>query len=447
MPWPVYLALKHLFPTGRRASFFTVVSILGVTLGVAVLLVVQSVMNGFANEYAINLIRAQGHIQIRSGALIEDPEPIVKLAKSVPGVVSAEPYALGQIMLEFNNRPAFPAARAIAWPAQYPRTAQEKAMAPHADTTFPSALSIDVNRADQQPLEQTLVVGKLDDLDDNSILLGYGLAADLGVHVGDTVKVYTPLMLNRLESKEVLLPLSLTVAGIYQTGWTVADDNTIVVTLRKMQDLYGLDGEVHGVEVRLDNNDLDHSYDVAAALNAKLAPLNAERAAKGDTAPLRALTWLEVNSDLMQILGVEKAVMFYIMIFIVVVASFSIASSLVTSVVRKTREIGVLGALGARPKHIAAVFCLQGFFIGLVGVCLGVALAFLLLECRQPIIEKFVDRRLLLEFYKFLSFPVEYRAEDFIKIILFTLIITTLAGMLPAWRAARLKPAECLRYE
>ncbi|MGA2052930.1 MAG: FtsX-like permease family protein, partial [Opitutales bacterium] len=157
--------------------------------------------------------------------------------------------------------------------------------------------------------------------------------------------------------------------------------------------------------------------------------------------------WYDTNSDMMQVLFMEKTIMFFIMIIIVVVASFSIAISLVTSVVRKTREIGVLGALGARPGQVASVFCLQGFFIGVAGTALGVVLALVMLYFRQPVVEWVVSKRLLLEFYKFLSFPVEYKSSTFTVVIVFTLVITTAAGLVPAWYAARLKPAECLRYE
>jgi lipoprotein-releasing system permease protein len=442
------LAFKHLFPAGRKASFFTVVSVVGVALGVMVLLVVQSVMNGFAHEYELNFIRAQGHIQIRSGDLIENPEEVAKLAAGVPGVVSTEPFLQGMVMLEFENRVAYPTMRGLAWPQDYPRSEKETAAAAPTGTAFPVMESLDVNRPGKPPLADLMVAGSVDDLDDSSVLLGSGLAASLGVMLGDKIDVYPPVMLDRLKnSQEVDQPRSFTVAGIYETGWTVADDSSFVATLRTMQDMNGLPNAAMGIEVRLDNDDLGHTGDVTAALNAKLDALNAQRGSAGALAPLVAYPWYDTNSDTMKVLFIEKTMMFFIMIIIVVVASFSIAISLVTSVVRKTREIGVLGALGARPGQVASVFCLQGFFIGVAGTGLGVALALLLLHFRQPIVEAFVSRRLLLEFYKFLSFPVEYRVSTFSIIIVFTLVITTAAGLVPAWYAARLKPAECLRYE
>ncbi|MGA2052592.1 MAG: ABC transporter permease, partial [Opitutales bacterium] len=268
MPWPVYLAFKHLFPAGRRASFFTVVSILGVALGVMVLLVVQSVMNGFSHEYEVNFIRSQGHIQIRSDDLIDDPEEVVKLAESVPGVVAVEPFLQGMVMLQFGNRVAFSAMHGIAWPPDYPRTQKEIAATPPTGTAFPVMQSVDVNRPGKPPLEDSLLAGKMDDLDDNSVFLGSGLAASLGVTMGDTVDVYSPLMLDRLKNNnEVVLPRQFQVAGIYETGWTVADDNSFVGTLRTMAQIYGLGNEAMGVEVRLDNDDMGHTADVVEALN------------------------------------------------------------------------------------------------------------------------------------------------------------------------------------
>jgi lipoprotein-releasing system permease protein len=253
-------------------------------------------------------------------------------------------------------------------------------------------------------------------------------------------------MLQSIKRDDVLRPKELTVAGIFNTGFALYDDNTIGVTLRTMQELYGFSDEVGSIEVRLDNDDTDHLYAVRAAIEKALQPLNQQRLAAGD-APLQVQTWEERNKNQLEILFVEKSVMFYIMIVIVIVAAFCILCSLATSVVRKTREIGVLGALGARPTQIAGVFCLQGLLIGAVGTLLGVCLSLLLLHFRQPIVNAFVDQQLVVEFYNFYSFPAQYRLVDFARIIGFTFFITTLAGLLPAWWAARLKPAECLRYE
>jgi len=215
-----------------------------------------------------------------------------------------------------------------------------------------------------------------------------------------------------------------------------------------VRELYNFTDEAHRIEVRLDRDDLGHTLDMKENLQKALQPLGDRRTAAGDKyGQFTVETWQEINRDQMQILLVEKSVMFYIMIVIVIVAAFCILCSLATSVVRKTREIGVLGALGARPAQVAAVFCLQGMFIGLVGTLLGVFLAVVLLHYRQSIVGAFVDQRLIRDFYKFYSFPVQYRVVDFMKIIGFTFVISTLAGVLPAWWAARLKPAECLRYE
>ncbi len=494
MPWPCYLALKHLFPTGRRAAgasgravvrmaviiatvlfllllgflqwngtlqrlhsfnnlgmgdlvrhlglvwlwltvvavvvalvfrstpFFNAMSIMGITLGVTVLITVQSVMNGFAHEYEKVFILAQGNLDITSNGLIKNPQEVVALVKQVPGVRLAEPVAYGQVMLTYQNIPLAPKVRSF-------------------DTNSPDAL--------HNPLAQTVYLGRFEDLDDKSVILGRGIYAQLGrPPFGSKVTIYTPLMLSRLTKTNVPVPEDLEVVGVFQTGWTGVDDTTIVTTLRTVREMDGFTDEVHTIEVRLDNDDLEHTRDLAKVVQTKLGPLNDQRvAAGGPEAKMTVSTWEELNHDQLQILYVEKTVMFYIMIVIVIVAAFCILCSLATSVVRKTREVGVLGVMGAQPPQVAAVFCLQGLFIGAVGAVLGVGLSLLLLYYRQEIVGAFVDQRLLVEFYKFYSFPVQYRAWDFAKIMGFTFFISTLAGLLPAWWAARLKPADCLRYE
>lgn len=409
MPWYLYLALKQLFPTRRRLAFFTAASIAGVMLGVAVLLVVLSVMNGFGDEIREKIVETYGDVHVENGGIMYDQAEVMRRIAALPEVAGVAPYAQGMVMLQAGNRPS-----------------------------FPYIIGIDPQREeDVVPLEKFLVVGRLADLDDDSVFLSSELAASLGARVGQKVDVYSPLLLERLKRNEILLPREVRVAGIFETGWNQVDSNTVFCSLRLMQDLYGLGTGVHGITVRLKpGHDAD---DAAARLNALLG---------GD---YRAVSWLASNRDFLFVLQLEKNMLMFIILFIILVASFSIASSLLTSVVRKTKEIGVLAALGARPREVAACFCFQGFFIGVTGTALGIGLAMLALAFRNEVVHTFArlthSEAALLRFYQFSNLPASYSAHDFVVIITSAVVIATLAGLLPAWRAARLKPVEALRSE
>ena len=409
MPWYLYLALKQLFPTRRRLAFFTAASIAGVMLGVAVLLVVLSVMNGFGDEIREKIVETYGDVHVENGGIMYDQAAVMRRIAALPEVAGVAPYAQGMVMLQAGNRPS-----------------------------FPYIIGIDPQRElDVVPLEKFLVVGRLADLDDDSVFLSSELAASLGARIGQKVDIYSPLLLERLKRNEILLPREVRVAGIFETGWNQVDSNTVFCSLRLMQDLYGLGTGVHGVTVRLKpGRDADAT---AARLNALLG---------GD---YRAVSWLASNRDFLFVLQLEKNMLMFIILFIILVASFSIASSLLTSVVRKTKEIGVLAALGARPRQVAACFCFQGFFIGVTGTALGIGLAMLALAFRNEVVHTFArlthSEAALLRFYQFSNLPASYSAHDFVIIITSAVVIATLAGLLPAWRAARLKPVEALRSE
>lgn len=410
MPWYLYLALKQLFPTGRNFSFFAVVSILGVMLGVAVLVIVQSVMNGFGAEIRSKLVETFGHVRVESGRINYEPEALIAMLEARPGVEGANAYAEGMVLLQYENRPSFPVVRGI-----------------------------DVNAVNQViPIDDFVMHGTLDDLDDNTIFIGTSLARSLGVSPGQRVEVYSPLMLERLKRDEVLLPRELEVAKLFETGYNQIDSNTVIVTLRLMQELYGMENGVHGVMVRLKDGDAG-AEQFAFGLNRELE------------FPMRATTWLDANQDLLFVLQLEKNVMFFIIIFIILVASFSIASTLLTSVVRKTREIGLLGAMGGRPRQIALLFALQGFFIGLAGTVLGMAFAMVALHYRNHVVHTLArwteTEAALVRFYQFVNLPVQYSMQDIVVISVSAVGISTLAGLLPAWRAGRLKPSDALRNE
>jgi len=408
MPWPVYLALKQLFPTGR-VSFFTLISVLGVGLGVALMLVSTSVMGGFGYQIKAMIIDTQGEVQIKGRALIDPAAGVEKLIAGVPEVAAYAAYAQGVVMLEFNHRPAFPAVQGF-----------------------------DLERITQViPLEKYLVQGSLEDLDDDSVILSSLLASGLGARVGDHISLYTPLMLERMKKNEVLLPREVRVAGIFRIGHQQLDSSTVICPLRLMQDLYGLGQSVHGYNIRLKpGTDPDMAV---AKLNAVLPPM------------MGALTWFESNADFQAVLSFERNMIFFLLTFIIIVAAFSITSSLLVTVVRKTREIGLLGAMGGRARDVALSFCVQGFFIGLTGTVAGLGLGFALLHGRNAIVQfiaKFtMGQEAFVKFYQFSNLPAHTAGKDVVIIVVFSIVASTLAGLIPAWRAARLKPVEALRSE
>lgn len=410
MPWYLYHALKQLFPSGRFASFFSLMSILGVMLGVCVLIIVQSVMNGFGEGIRERLVKTQGDIRIRSNEVIYDWDTLMQQIQAQDEVLGVAPFAEGVVMLQHQNRPQFPMIRG---------------MNPIAEETV-------------IPLESFLTYGSLEDFDDEGVFLGEGLARNLGAGPGSTVEVFTPLMLESLKKDEVLLPREFTVIGLFSTGSPQVDGNMMISTLRVMQELYGLDDGIHGLVIKL------HS--------GKPADVFADRLENELLRPgLQAISWLESNREFLFVIENEKRVISFIIIFIILVASFSIAIALMMAVLRKTREIGLLVAMGARPHQVAYSFCFQGFVIGTIGTLLGILMALICLYYRGGILSGYAwltgAEVSFLGQYDVYEIPVYYLKSDFITVTCFAIIIATLAGLLPALRAARLKPSDALRSE
>jgi lipoprotein-releasing system permease protein len=409
MPWYLYLALKQLFPTGRRFPFFTFISVVGVALGVALLVVVTSVMGGFGYEIRRMITDTEGEIQIKAGGFITDYAEVLKTAKAVPGVVAATPYAAGAVMIEYHGKPAYPGMRGL------------------------DLATVE----DVVQLNKYVRLGSLNDLDDDSVMLSSQLARSIGASLGSKIEVYSPLMIERFKSDEVFMPREVRVVGIVEIGHQQLDSSTMYCTIRLAQDLYGLGSSVHGINVRVKaglNED-----EVASRLNAVL-PYG-----------IRALSWMDSFSDFLWVLQLEKNMIFFLLLFIVIVAGFSVASSLLIAVVRKTREIGLLGALGGKSRQVAACFCFQGLIIGICGTLLGLGLGFVALTFRNDfvmIVTKLTQRdEVLQRFYQFSQLPSHTAPNDIALIVVCSIFISMLAGLLPAWRAARLKPVEALRSE
>lgn len=412
MKWWLYIALKQLFPTGKVVSFFAAVSLLGVALGVLGLFGTQSVMNGFHSEISLKLRDTTGDVIIRNyGRPMHSLETLKERLKSMPEVESVESVAQGPVMMVVNNVPVFPMLRS------YDTISGECAL-PIREKKF-------------------VRMGSIDDLDDDSIILGQRLAASVGAGVGDKVDVFSPTMLDKIKRDEVPMAASLDVVGLLATDYSQVDSNIALVSLRRMRDLYNLGDGSHSIAIRLKES----AKDSAEAFAKKLVD--------EDIVPRSyyVTTWLGANEAFLRVIKMEKVMMSLIIFLIILVASFSICISLYTSVLRKTREIGLSAAMGARPLQIAATYCFQGFSIGLFGSILGLLLTFLLLHFRAPIAEFIVGREALIEFYHFARLPVKYELKDALWACGFSIVLCTLAGFLPAIRAARLKASEAMRNE
>jgi lipoprotein-releasing system permease protein len=341
---------------------------------------------------------------------------VAKRVEQVPGVVAATPYALAAVMVQYQSHAVYPQLAGID-AASFERVTN---------------------------LRKYLTHGSLDDLDDDSVILGVALADSLGVSVGEEVEIYSPLAIQKYNAGgEIFLPRSVRVAGIIEFGHQQLDTTTVYGTLRLVQDLYNLDANVHGLYVRLApglNED-----EGAQRINAALV---ADPSMPRD---LHARSWEDSWSDFLWILALEKNMTSFMLFIIVIVAAFSVTSSLLISVIRKTREIGLLGALGAQPRQVAACFCVQGLFIGVLGTLLGLGLGFGALAIRNDVvlgIARLFDRAdVLRRFYQFSQLPAHTSAEDVVVTVVLTIVVSTLAGLLPAWRAAKLKPVEALRNE
>lgn len=420
MPFEWMMAFRYLRPKRTYVSAITLISILGVTLGVGVMIVVIAVMTGFDHDLREKLVSFNAHIRIeRPDKPLRNWEEIIQRVRSRPHVVGAAPYVLGQVMVKtqpLHGNPKYfvPVIRGI-------------------DPRYEPGVSKVLN---------SIVAGKAD-LKGYSVILGEDLARALGVWVGDALAIYSVHQFEDWDRaretgiQEVPLPDDYVVRGIFRVGFYEFDSMFLLCSLANAQDLYGLNNSVHGVMVRLD--DPNRAPEVQQDLEHILGP------------GYRITTWMEENSTILQALVVEKHMMFYLLFFITIVAAFGICSALITFVVQKTREIGTLKALGATQFQIMKIFLSQSLIVGLIGVVAGLGLGLLAVAYRNDVLD-FLRRATGFELfpasvYNFSELPALVIPRDVLTIVGASLLICLLAGVIPAWNAGRLQPVEALRHE
>jgi lipoprotein-releasing system permease protein len=410
LPYEFFICLRYLKPKRAFASVITLISLTGVMLGVAVLIVVIAVMSGFDRDLRAKILEMNAHLVITNGGIIDHSDKLLKTVLAVPGVKAASPYVWGPVLIEFDRR-AF--------------TPYVKGVDPARDR-------------DVTALERFVRRGKYD-LDGQNVIVGAELAQQFRIMPGDKITVYSPRNFQK-KDKEVYLPVELTVSGIFDSGLYEFDLGIIFTSVTVAQDLYNLGRGVHEIAAMVEGgDDPQRSQAAAKLLSAQLKP------------PLRVETWMQRNKKVLMAVQVEKNVMFFILFFIIIVAAFGICSTLITITIQKTREIGVLKALGAGPLGIMSIFVLQGLVVGVIGTLLGLGAGMLLLHYRNPF-NRWLSSTLGCELfpreiYNFSEIPAQINTPDVAWICVTALIICTVAGIVPALRAARLDPVEALRYE
>jgi lipoprotein-releasing system permease protein len=404
LPWFLHLALRQLFPPGKRFPAFATVSILGVGLGVASLLVVQTVMNGFGEEHRLRIRESFGDCQVLAAAPLERPEALAKQLAARPEVAAASPYAEGPALARHGDFSGIAQVRGI-------------------DPTDPA-----------QPARKYVYGGSFDDLDDGRIILGAGLARALRVRVGDRVEIWSPAMAERAEKGKAPLPAEFEVCAVILTGFTEVDNSAALIPLRRFREIWNLGPRAHGLTLRLKEP--------------ALAEATAARLAAGHP-DLRFRPWQDIKRNFLEAIRFEKTMLFFLMFIITLVASFSIGSTLFSAVIRRSREVGVLAALGAARWQVVALFGLQGLLIGALGTFLGFVLTWTILACRDGILGAinglFGDGDMAANIYQFSKVPLHYDAADFVVAAAFTLLTTAIAGLVPALWAAGRKPSEAMR--
>lgn len=421
LPIEMQLALRYLRPKRTFVSVITLISVIGVTLGVAVLIIVISVMSGFDHELRERMLGFNAHLQVTTydGRDLRDHKQLSQVISNHARVRAVAPYILQQAFVQKQVEDGEP-----VYAAQYVRG---------MDARLEGSVSA---------LPRSVVEGEFN-LRGTRIIVGQAFARNLGLGIGDHLALLAPRDLAEYqkarddENADAPVPEDYEIAGIFDLGYYEYNAAFIGMSLTSAQILYGMGEAVDGLYVMLE--DPYAADEVRKELSQKIG---------GD---IMIITWLEQNSAMLDALVVEKNVMFYLLFFIMIVAAFGIVSAQITFVVQKTREIGMLKALGATRGQIMCVFLGQSLMVGLIGVITGFGLGLLAVSYRNEFLT-FLRRAFGFEIfpakiYMFSELPALINPNDIAAICGGSLFICLLAGLIPAINAARLHPVEALRYE
>ena len=417
MQIPYELALGWRYTRAGRAtrrngfiSFISGVSMLGIALGVAALIIVLSVMNGFQKEVRDRMLSVVSHVEIFApdGAAMPDLPLTLKEARSNPQVVGAAPFVSAQALLARGEDMKGALVRGI-------------------DPALEGEVT-ELAAANADAIAQ-LVPGEF------RVVLGVELARSLGVRAGDVVTLIAPA--GQVTPAGVVPRLKqMTVAGTFDSGHYEYDSALVLLHHEDAERIFRLEGPT-GIRLKL--KDLHQARAVAYELAAGLS---------GD---LLIRDWTQQNKTWFAAVELEKRMMFIILTLIVAVAAFNLVSTLVMTVQDKRADIAILRTLGASPRSIMGIFVVQGAMVGVIGTCAGLLLGLLVaanIDVIVPALEQLFRASFLpKDIYLISKMPSEPQRSDIVPIAVISLVLAFAATLYPSWRASRVNPAEALRYE
>ncbi len=405
-PFSLFLAFKYLKPKRSFISVVTVFSVLGVLLGVAILVIVLSVMTGFDNMWRTKILSFKPNLTVtHTYGIIENPDEVCEQIAQVPGVTGVAASVELRVMLQHEGR-----------------------------LVTPILLGVSPDRAASvSRIPENMIAGSFD-LERSGLVIGGDLASQLGVLVGDVVLVHSPRSV--MTKDEIHLPEELDLVGVFDLGMRDFDAGFVLTSISVARDLMGMDEGAYSIYVMVDDPFRFEHY------------AKAVQQAVGNDYTVR--TWQDVDKLLFDALAHEKTMMFILLAFITVVAIFCVTVTLIVIVVQKTSEIGLLKALGVPTWKILLAFLIHGWVQCLIGTAAGIGSGLLILV-NLPNIVRLLARCNVSVFpkaiYGLSEIPWETSPKDLIQICVMVMVVCTLSCIIPVLRAAFLDPVEAFRQE
>ena len=403
------LGLKYFRSSkGAFVSFTSIMAVIGLTIGVAALIIVTSVMNGFEKELKERILGVIPHVLIHSKEPINDYQSLIDKIEMNPDVEAASPFIQSQALISIGNR-------------------SKGILLTGIDAQKEAKVSI---------LPSNMLMGSIESLDDNEIILGYWLAAHLGTAIGDEVNITTPEMRSSIIGS---FPRSFkfTVSGIFELK-AEPDQNLALITHKTAQKIKGFGSATENIRLKV--SDVMNSRVIASDIIFDIS---------SESKIYASSTWEKTHGTLFQAVQLEKLIIGILVFLIIGVAAFNVLCTTIMSVKSKEREIAILKTIGASDFTIVSIFIFQGLYISLLGISLGLISGILItlnLDALISFIETIISRSLL-DNYFINYFPYAFNFNQISLVLFSSFILCFISSVWPSTRAAKLNPNEVLRHE